>query len=53
MHSLVHLHDVQQAGVVVDEAVVRSVVDAALEGGDLKQVEIQAPNLPGALAAGS
>jgi NitT/TauT family transport system substrate-binding protein len=27
-------------------------LDAALEGGDLKQVEIQAPNLPGALAAG-
>ena len=27
-------------------------LNAALEGGDLKQVEIQAPNLPGALAAG-
>src|SRR6476646_3308264 len=27
-------------------------LDAALEGGDIKQVEIQAPNLPGALAAG-
>jgi len=27
-------------------------LDAALEGGDLKQLEIQAPNLPGALAAG-
>ena len=27
-------------------------LDAALEGGDLKQVEIQAPNLPAALAAG-
>ncbi len=26
-------------------------LNAALEGGDLKQVEIQAPNLPGALAA--
>ena len=26
--------------------------NAALEGGDLNQVEIQAPNLPGALAAG-
>ncbi len=27
-------------------------LNAALEGGDLKQLEIQAPNLPGALAAG-
>jgi NitT/TauT family transport system substrate-binding protein len=27
-------------------------LNAALEGGDVKQVEIQAPNLPGALAAG-
>jgi len=27
-------------------------LNAALEGGDIKQVEIQAPNLPGALAAG-
>jgi NitT/TauT family transport system substrate-binding protein len=27
-------------------------LNVALEGGDLKQVEIQAPNLPGALAAG-
>jgi NitT/TauT family transport system substrate-binding protein len=27
-------------------------LNAALEGGDLKQVEIQAPNLPGALAVG-
>jgi NitT/TauT family transport system substrate-binding protein len=27
-------------------------LNAALEGGDLRQVEIQAPNLPGALAAG-
>src|SRR5882672_4667879 len=27
-------------------------LNAALEGGDLKQVEIQAPNLPAALAAG-
>ena len=27
-------------------------LNAALEGGDLKQVEIQAPNLPGALTAG-
>lgn len=27
-------------------------LNAALEGGDLKQVEIQAPNLPGTLAAG-
>jgi len=27
-------------------------LNAALEGGDLNQVEIQAPNLPGALAAG-
>jgi len=27
-------------------------LDAALEGGDLRQVEIQAPNLPGALVAG-
>src|SRR5581483_2903686 len=27
-------------------------LDAALEGGDVKQVEIQAPNLPAALAAG-
>jgi NitT/TauT family transport system substrate-binding protein len=27
-------------------------LNAALEGGDLKQVEIQAPNLPGALSAG-
>jgi NitT/TauT family transport system substrate-binding protein len=27
-------------------------LNAALEGGDLKQVEIQAPNLPGALVAG-
>jgi NitT/TauT family transport system substrate-binding protein len=27
-------------------------LNAALEGGDIKQLEIQAPNLPGALAAG-
>jgi NitT/TauT family transport system substrate-binding protein len=27
-------------------------LNAALEGGDLKQLEIQAPNLPAALAAG-
>jgi len=27
-------------------------LNAALEGGDIRQVEIQAPNLPGALAAG-
>jgi NitT/TauT family transport system substrate-binding protein len=27
-------------------------LNAALEGGDVRQVEIQAPNLPGALAAG-
>ena len=27
-------------------------LNAALEGGDIKQVEIQAPNLPGALASG-
>jgi NitT/TauT family transport system substrate-binding protein len=27
-------------------------MNAALEGGDIKQIEIQAPNLPGALAAG-
>jgi NitT/TauT family transport system substrate-binding protein len=27
-------------------------LNAALEGGDIKQIEIQAPNLPGALAAG-
>src|SRR3954464_9136502 len=27
-------------------------LNAALEGGDVKQLEIQAPNLPGALAAG-
>lgn len=27
-------------------------LNASLEGGDLRQVEIQAPNLPGALAAG-
>ncbi len=27
-------------------------LNAALEGGDVKQIEIQAPNLPGALAAG-
>src|ERR1700733_771007 len=27
-------------------------LNAALEGGDINQVEIQAPNLPGALAAG-
>jgi NitT/TauT family transport system substrate-binding protein len=27
-------------------------LNAALEGGDIKQIQIQAPNLPGALAAG-